>query len=214
MSRRYESGPEGEFEPGSRGRVLRNLLGIRRVGDMQVAESQALDAAQVWAIGTYDSQHRFTADDICELHHRWLGGIYPWEGEYRAVNLSRAGFLFAAAERVPRLFQDYGRTALATETPCAGMNPVRLAAALASTHAELVLIHPFREGNGRCARLLALLMAMQAGLPTLDFWGFAGRGKRRYVAAIHAALDRDYAPMQSCFMDAIRRASAAFEESP
>lgn len=33
MSSRYGSGLEGEFEPGSRGRVLRNLLGIRRVGD-------------------------------------------------------------------------------------------------------------------------------------------------------------------------------------
>lgn len=210
MSSRYESGPEGEFESGSRGRVLRNLLGIRRVGYMQVAESQALDAAQVWAIGTYDIQHRFTAADIRELHRRWLGGIYPWAGEYRAVNISRAGFLFAAADRVPRLMQDLECNVLARETPCTGMDVVRLAAALARTHAELVLIHPFREGNGRCARLLALLMAMQAGLPTLDFWGFAGRGKRRYVAAIHAAMDRDYAPMQACFTDAIRRASGTF----
>jgi cell filamentation protein len=210
MSSRYESGPEGEFEPGSRGRVLRNLLGIRRVGDMQVAESQALDAVQLWAISTYDSRHRFTAEDIRELHRRWLGGIYPWAGEYRDVNLSRAGFMFAAADRVPRLMQDFERNILARETPCTGMDPVRLPAALACTHAELVLIHPFREGNGRCARLLALLMAMQAGLPTLNFWGFAGRGKRRYVAAIHRALDRDYSPMQACFRDAIRRTCGAF----
>jgi cell filamentation protein len=210
MSSRYESGPEGEFEPGSRGRVLRNLLGIRRVGDIQVAESHALDAVQVWAIGTYDSQHRFTAEDIRALHHRWLGGIYPWAGEFRAVNLSRAGFMFAAAERVPRLMQEFERNILVPETPCKGMDPVRLSMALARTHAELVLIHPFREGNGRCARLLALLMAMQSGLPTLDFWGFAGRGKRQYIAAIHAALNRDYAPMQACFTDAIRRTSGAF----
>jgi len=177
---------------------------------MQVAESEALDAAQIWAISHYDNQHRFTAADIRELHRRWLGGIYPWAGEYRAVNMSRAGFLFAAAKHVPRLMQDLERDVLAKETPCAGMDPVRLAAALARTHAELVLVHPFREGNGRCARLLALLMAMQAGLPTLDFWGFAGRGKRRYVAAIHAAMDRDYAPMQACFTGAIRRASGTF----
>jgi cell filamentation protein len=210
MGSRYESGPEGEFEPGSRGRVLRNLLGIRRVSDMQVAESQALDAVQEWAIGAYDTQRHFTTADIRELHRRWLGGIYPWAGEYRAVNISRAGFLFAAVDRVPWLMQDLERNVLARETPCAGMDPVRLAAALARSHAELVLIHPFREGNGRCARLLALLMAMQSGLPTLDFWGFAGRGKPRYVAAIHTAMDRDYAPMQACFTDAIRRTSASF----
>ena len=34
---------------------------------------------------------------------------------------------------------------------------------------ELILIHPFREGNGRIARLLADLMAMQADKKPLNF---------------------------------------------
>lgn len=210
MNSRYDAGVETEFEPGSRGRVLRNLLGIQRVGDMDLAESRALDAVQVWAAGNFDSRHRFTAEDIQELHRRWLGGIYAWAGEYRSVNISRRGFMFAAASQVPKLMREFERKVLAQDSPCQSMDHTQLAAALARTHAELVLIHPFREGNGRCARLLAMLMAMQAGLPTLDFWGLAGRGKRRYVAAIHAALSGDYSPMQACFTDAIRRTSEAF----
>jgi len=48
---KYEAtGPEAEFEPGSRGRVLRNLLGITRVRDMNEAESQALELAQEAAL--------------------------------------------------------------------------------------------------------------------------------------------------------------------
>ena len=78
-------------------------------GQCTTRRIRALDAVQVWAIGAYDSQHRFITEDIRELHRRWLGGIYPWAGEYRSVNLSRAGFLFAAANRVPRLMQDYER---------------------------------------------------------------------------------------------------------
>ena len=40
---RYQAtGPEAEFELGSRGRVLRNKRGIRRVGEMEQAESDAL----------------------------------------------------------------------------------------------------------------------------------------------------------------------------
>jgi cell filamentation protein len=34
---------------------------------------------------------------------------------------------------------------------------------LAEIHVEFVLIHPFREGNGRIARLLADVMACLAG---------------------------------------------------
>ena len=72
-------------------------------------------------------------------------------------------------------------------------------------HAELILVHPFRDGNGRLARLLALLMALQAGLPPLDFSPLAGRGKRGYIMSIHAAMSRDYAPLTANFKRVIER---------
>jgi hypothetical protein len=38
---RYRAhGPQAEFEPGSGGRVLRNLLGIKRVRQIEQAESE------------------------------------------------------------------------------------------------------------------------------------------------------------------------------
>lgn len=80
-----------------------------------------------------------------------------------------------------------------------------MARALAEVHAELILVHPFREGNGRLARLLALLMALQAGLPPLDFSPLSGHGKRAYIAGIHAALGRDYAPLAAMFTRVIER---------
>ena len=66
-------------------------------------------------------------------------------------------------------------------------------------------IGPVREGNGRCARLLALLMGLQAGLPPLDFGGLSGRGNRTYIAAIHAAMGEDYIPMTAIFRDVVYR---------
>lgn len=152
---RYRAdGAQAEFEPGSRGRVLRNLLGIARVRDMQRTESESLLDVQEWAIGHFGASHRFTAADIVLLHRRWLGSIYPWAGEYRQVNVSKDGFMFAAAAQVPRLMDAFEAQELAGCTPCEGMDEAALVAGLARTHAELVLIHPFREGNGRCARLL------------------------------------------------------------
>jgi predicted nuclease of predicted toxin-antitoxin system len=50
-----------------------------------------------------------------------------------------------------------------------------VAKALTQTDVELVLIHPFREGNGRIARALSTVMGLQAGLPPLDFRSITGK---------------------------------------
>lgn len=206
MTGRYvATGPEAEFEPGSRGRVLRNHLGITRVRDMNEAESQALVLAQEAAQDRFGPEHRFTADDICALHRLWLGPIYAWAGEYGSLNIGKAGFQFAHAPLIPRLMAELERGALARLTPCRAAPDAEVAQALSEVHAELILVHPFRDGNGRLARLLALLMALQAGLPPLDFSPLAGRGKRAYIASIHAAVGRDYAPLTALFLRVIER---------
>lgn len=193
------------FEPGSRGRVLANTRGIVRVRDMQQAESEALLALLYALIDEVSERHRFTCQDLCNYHRRWLGDIYPWAGDYRQVNLGKGGFQFASAHLIPRLMSDYGRDILAAETPCAGMDHERLVRALARVHSEFILIHPFREGNGRLARLLNSLMAFQAGLPALDYGGIRGARKRAYIGAIHASLGGDYAPLETIFRTVIRR---------
>ncbi len=207
--RYHADGLQAEFEPGSRSRVLRNRLGITRVRAMQRTESEALLAVQEWAIGHFGAAHRFSANDISLLHRQWLGSIYPWAGEYRQVNVSKGGFMFAAAGQVPRLMAAFEAQELVRFTPCKGMSDVSLIEALASAHAELVLIHPFREGNGRCARLLGWLMALQAGWPPLDFSPLAGRGRAAYFSAVQAAMVRDYAPMKQCFSRVLARTSLA-----
>lgn len=63
--------------------------------------------------------------------------------------------MFAAAVQVPRLLEVFERECLRNYTPCTASDGDALAEAIAITHVELILIHPFREGNGRLARLLA-----------------------------------------------------------
>ena len=207
MTGRYAThgSAEGETQPGSRSRVLANLEGIVRVRDMQIAETRALLELTYELLGEITEAQRFAVADLCDWHARWLGDIYAWAGRYRQVNMSKDGFPFAAARLVPNLMADYTRTILAAHTPCANMNDARLVQALARTHAEFILIHPFREGNGRLARLLNTMMALQAGLPLLDFDGIRGAAKRRYIAAIHSAQGNDYAPLEQVFAAVLRR---------
>jgi hypothetical protein len=42
-------------------------------------------------------------------------------------------------------------------------------------------------------------------VPTLDFGGIRGGKKKAYIAAVHAALDRDYEPMTNVFRSVILR---------
>jgi cell filamentation protein len=206
MSGRYSAeGPEPEFEPGSRNRVLRNRLGIRSVRAMEQKESETLLTATEHLIDESRADQRFTANDIRRMHRLWLGGVYEWAGEYRGVNVSKSGFTFAAAAQVPRLMDQFESGPLREYTPCRFVRADEQATALAIVHAELILIHPFRERNGRCARLLAILMGLQAGLPALDFGGVRGKKKAAYISAIHAALGRDYAPMAGIFKSVVRR---------
>jgi cell filamentation protein len=201
--------PEAQFEPGSNEQVLKNRLGIKSPKEMDDAEARALGKAMVEFVGRYDEKHHFTAADIRDMHRRWLGEIYEWAGDYRQVNVSKGEFPFAAAARIPDLMADYEWKVLARHTPCNFKERAAVTRALAETHVELVLIHPFREGNGRAARILSILMALQAGLPPLDFSSVAEEKKQEYFAAVQAGLDKNYAPMEQLFSEVIERSLAS-----
>ena len=49
----------------------------------------------------------------------------------------------------------------------------------------------------------ALLMAMQTGLPTLDFAPLSGQNLEAYILSIHAAFRGDYAPLEAKFLEVL-----------
>ncbi len=203
---------EGQFEPGSRGRVLKNLLGIKSKRQIDRLEAKEQLRALDELIRIFGRDHRFTSADICRIHKIWLERIYAWAGEYRQVNVAKGDFMFAAARQVPRLMEEFERGPLRQFTPCRFTSVEAVTEAISVVHTELVLIHPFREGNGRVARLLATLMALQAGLPPLDFSGLKGKVRKEYFDAIRKGLDRNYEPMERIFSGVIVRTLKANEE--
>ena len=68
----------------------------------------------------------------------------------------------------------------------------------AFAHAEWIRIHPFANGNGRTARLLANLLAMRYGLP--PFVRLRPRpGGEPYARAGEAAMRGDWVPTVTVF---------------
>lgn len=86
--------------------------------------------------------------------------------------------------------------------------PDELVNAIAVTHVELIVIHPFREGNGRLSRLLADVMAVQAGHEPLDYSSWEQR-KTAYIGAIHAGFSGDYSPMCQFVAEAMAAGDAS-----
>lgn len=190
---------EAQFEFGSGKRVLKNLMGIKSRIEMDTAETVALKQTEDLLFRTYDREHKFSAADLCKIHKIWLGKIYGWAGKYRNIDLAKGNFRFAHAKFIPELMREFEREFLFKYTPCHKMTREELIEALAKVHAEFILIHPFRDGNGRLGRLLSTLMAVQAGIPPLTFKIIERAKRRQYIAAVQASLDKNYEPMKEIF---------------
>ena len=67
---------EDSFEPGSRGRVLQNKLGITGKRAMDEIEAREHLRALNECLVMYERGHRFTANDICQMHQSWLATVY------------------------------------------------------------------------------------------------------------------------------------------
>ncbi len=213
-SGRYDTSgyPEDQYEPGSDGTVLKNRLRITSREEMEIAETEYLWKAQEHLLDVIEEDQQFTAHDIFEMHRIWLGVVYEWAGKERRVNVSKDGFTFAMAHTITGLMLEFERKQLSRYTPCRFDSYNEIAQALAEVHVELMLIHPFREGNGRLGRLLATIMALQAGLPLLDFSEMACEKKDEYFLAVRVGLEMNYAPMKQLFLDVIERSEASNTE--
>jgi len=67
---------EDQYEPGSHGRVLKNLIGIKSKREMSRIETRELFNTTDVLIKTVHQDHRFTKEDINYMHHIWMGSIY------------------------------------------------------------------------------------------------------------------------------------------
>ncbi|MGL4825695.1 MAG: Fic family protein [Alphaproteobacteria bacterium] len=107
------------------------------------------------------SPSQLTEKDILHLHNIVLKGIDDANaGHYRAVSVRISGstVVLPNPRKVPELMATF-ETWLAQ---CQGLHPVEFAV---EAHYRLVTIHPFVDGNGRCARLLMNMMLLMCGYP-------------------------------------------------
>ena len=203
MNKYYVSNSEGRFAAGSDDDILENKLLLSEVYDIKDAELVLLEKLYQMVFSTAFPARKITVALIKQWHRQWLGNIYDWAGQIRTVNISKGNFMFAPAGRITGLLTQFEKEYLNKYTPCTGMSREQVIEAIAVAHTELILIHPFREGNGRLSRLLADVMAVQGGLYPLDYDSWK-QNPPHYISAIHAALNLNYEPMKYCVNKALK----------
>ncbi len=194
---------EAEYEPGTS--ILRNKQRITDQSQLDRLEFEALLRTQEAYYGLVAEDTVMTNVLLCEMHRHWLGDIYEWAGRYRTVNLTKEDFQWPPPGRIVANMASFEERFLRRETPCAGKSLERTARSIAVVQAEFLLIHPFRDGNGRLIRLAANLMALQAGFAPMDY-GFEDAARREtYIAAVRRGYVQDYGPLELIVRDAILR---------
>lgn len=128
---------------------------------------------------------------VRQLHKRMFGETWRWAGEFRKSDKNIGVDWLHIAVELKKLLDD-----LHYQIEHASYPPDETAVRF---HHRLVAIHPFPNGNGRHARLMADLLAERLGQPRFT-WGSrslvdATAMRQRYIAALQAADARDYVPL-------------------
>lgn len=175
--------------------ILHNKKGITDLRKLYQWEFSGFLKAQYQLLEDLTNTTRFDVAYILKIHHLALSHIYDFAGKLRHVNMAKGGFIFPTARFLPQIMEDFDKRFL-SPLPDSYSSEEDLIKDIAKVHAELLYIHPFREGNGRTARVLANLMAAKQGHDFLDLNKILENNFEEYVKAVQAASAEYYAPME------------------
>lgn len=176
--------------------LLPNLLKLEEKKDIEQSEFEGFLLAELTLTDELSIRTRFNVKYIRRINKLSLGHLYSFAGKYRTVNLSKGGFLFPSAQFISAVMDDFEDDIL-SKLPNRYTSDALLIRDIAIVHGELLFIHPFREGNGRTARMLKNLMARKQGHEGLNFDKIDKKVFPQYVSAVQAVADNDYSKMEN-----------------
>lgn len=182
---------------------LPNKKGFINKEEIDLAEFEGFLTAEILLTNKLSSKTKFNLKYIQKIHSIALAEIYDFAGKWRTVNLSKGGFVFASAQFLNQTMQFFENEML-NNLPKKYASKEDLLNDVAKIHAELLFIHPFREGNGRTARILANLMCRKYDVEP-PRWELISKDEMQplnfglYVKAVQQAANQDYTLMQEIF---------------
>lgn len=166
------------LRPGIRGK-------IRSRAQLNEAEEENIRVATVKYLASKPGRRRapFDCNWVAKLHKEMFGKVWCWGGKFRTMDLNIGVPYWQVETDITNLLNDL----MMWESTC--MPLVEQAARL---HFRAVKIHPFNNGNGRWARLMANIWLRQHDAP-LILWpegsisGGASEIRNVYIEALKKA---------------------------
>jgi Fic-DOC domain mobile mystery protein B len=160
-------------------------------GELDAAEQLNIVDGRTWATTRRSQTADRILDDVFvrDLHRRMFGDVWKWAGKYQTTDKNIGIDPREVPVAVRNLCEDAKLWCAA-----ATIDAQRDAAAV-EFHQQLALIHPFVNGNGRHARLMADLLIVAMGDTTFSWGG---------TAAALPTADGD--PVRAEYLDALRKA--------
>ena len=157
--------------------------------DLNEAEQENITRGQDWALGR--RRELLSEKFIRDLHKRMLGDVWRWAGDFRQSERNLGIPFYEIPVAIRQLLGDVKAWVEYKSYP-----PDEIAVRF---HHRLVQIHPFPNGNGRHARLMADLLVMSLGNERFS-WGRGnlrdvGAMRKSYIEALQAADNHDIGPL-------------------
>jgi len=163
---------------------------IATVSQLNEWEATNIFHAEAWA---FDRRHTdvTTEDFVKALHRKMFDQTWRWAGRYRNTEKNLGS--------PPHLIPMEVRDACANAGYWRANKVFALTELAVRFHHRIVAVHPFPNGNGRHARLLADVALFSMGEDRLT-WGRtslqqAGSTRSEYIAALRAADAGDFKPL-------------------
>lgn len=167
--------------------VLKNRLNIRDHAELKQAEEEFVAVKQLVLLQD-PIKGRFTMNHLLRIHRFLFEDVYPFAGHLRREQISKGDTLFYPPDLIERelrrVFQEIHEREMLRETEAQAQ-----LRNLSHVMAELNIIHPFREGNGRSIRELTRCMALMYGL----FINWGNTDRDTLMDAAVASVDDDTA---------------------
>jgi cell filamentation protein, protein adenylyltransferase len=141
--------------------VLKNLRNIRDHFLLSRFEAEATSRRIIELVNS-PLVDKFDLAHLQAIHKYIFQDVYVWAGEFRTLNISKEGHLFASSDFVATVLKDLLQR-LAAENYLRTTDWNMFAASAGFFLGEINAVHPFREGNGRAQRQFMRELGVYSG---------------------------------------------------